>query len=248
MMWPIEEIEVRDVQLDFTSSGGGRPRTQAIYAAGTCLVNALAFANLNEDPTQVIICESCGCVHCEPGGWVRIRRVADSIAFIPAFAEMLEGGFESTEYSPPQYLSSRGAPLFSPDAYQRMRAQAPAFPSIDNIKSIIASEAVRLIQWHAPLGILGRFPHQPKLRRDAILAVSEGELDEECERVQQFVDNNVGSSSGLSVVDASGVAPIEFYLDGPGFPAWRPVARIGDELVFNLEPIGQLMVGAQNAP
>jgi len=246
-MWPIDKIEIRNVQLDFTSSSGGRPCTRAIYAADTCLVNALAFADLNEDPTQLIVCESCGQVHCQPGGWVHIRRIADSIAFIPAFAEMLNDDFESTEFSPPEYLSSRGTPLFALDTYQRMRDQAPAFPSIDNIQSITAAEAVRLIQWHAPLRVLGSFPHQPQLIRDAILAVSNGDVDDQCNGVQRFIDYNVGSSAELSVVDGSSAEPIEFHLDGPGFPAWRPVARLGNNLVFNLEPVAQLMVSAQNA-
>jgi hypothetical protein len=244
-MWPIDDIEIRNVQLDFTSSSGGRPRTHAIYASETCLVNALEYTNLNEDPAQLIVCESCGNVHCQPGGWVQIRRIADTIAFVPAFAEMLSGDFNSTEYSPPQYLSSRGTPLFALGTYQRMRAQAPAFPSIGNIKSINASEAIRLIQWHAPLRVLGSFPHQPQLIRDAILAVSDGDFDDQCELVQRFIDNNFGSSAKLSAIDGDSTKPIEFHLDGPRFPAWRPFASIGGELVFNLEPIAKLIVAGE---
>jgi len=241
-MWLIDDLEILDVELDFTSSFGGRSRTQAVHSGDTCLVNALAFTDFGDDPTQLIVCEACGIVHCQPGGWVHIRRVGDSIVFIPAFAELPAGEFESVEYLPPAYLSSRGIPLFAPEIYQQLRVQAPVFPTIENIPSITASEAVWLTQWDAPLSVLGRFPHQPKLIRNAILAVSDGQLDDECDWVQHFLDSNFDSSAPLSLIDASGVAPIEFHLDGPGFPAWRPVARVGDQLVFNIENVGQLAV------
>lgn len=246
-MWLIDDIEIRDVQLDFTSSSGGRPRTQALYAGDTCLVNALTYANLNEDPTQMIVCEACGCAGCQPGGWVHFRRLADSVVIIPAFAEMLDGDFELTEYSPPNYISSRGTPVLAPDVYERLRVLAPAFPSLKNTKSITASEAVWLTQWQAPLRILGQFPHHPQIVRDVIVAVSDGLLDDECDSMQQFVDHNVGSSADLATVDGSDAAPIEFHLDGPRFPAWRPLARVGEQLVFNFEPVAQLMVANQNA-
>ena len=127
-MWPIDDFEIRDVQLDFTSSSGGRPRTKAIFTGDTCLANALSFIGLGDDPTQLIVCEACGTVQCEPGGWIHLRRIADSVVFIPVFAEMLAGNFESTEYSPPKYNSSRGTPIFSPNVYARLRSHVPAFP------------------------------------------------------------------------------------------------------------------------
>jgi len=246
-MWLIDEIEIRDVHLDFTSSSGGRPHTQAVYSGGTCLVNAISFAELGDDPAQLIVCEACGFIRCQPGGWIHIRRIGNSIAFIPAFAEMLAGDFELSQFSPPQFTDIRGTPIFAPNVYEHLRIRVPAFPTIDKLQSITAADAVRLIQWHAPLNILGRFPAKPQLMRDAILAVSDGQLNDECSCVQEFLNANGGSSARLSATPCERIVPIEFHLDAPGFPAWRPVARLGDQVVFNLEPIAAMMPSVENA-
>ena len=246
-MWAIDNIEIREVELDFTSSEGGRPRSTAVYADDTCLVNALGYVELASDPTQLIICESCGHVHCEPGGWVHLRRIAESVAFTPAFTEMLDGDFEATEYSPPKYLSSPGVPLFSPVSYTTLRSAVPAFPAIEEIKSITAAETVRLIQWLAPFRVLGRFPEAPKLKRQAILAVSDGQLDEHCDRLQQFIDDHVDSTVVVTAVDHSDLIPVEFHLDGPGLPSWQPIASRGNDIAFNLEPVGQLTLKTRAA-
>jgi hypothetical protein len=239
-MWAIDDIEIREVQLDFTSSEGGRPSTTAVYANDTCLVNALGYVELTADPTQLIVCEACGRVCCEPGGWVHLRRIAESVAFTPAFTEMLDSDFESTEYSPPTYLSTTGVPLFSPVSYTILRSAVPAFPEIEAIKPLTAAEAVRLIQWQAPLRVLGRFPEVPQISRRAILAVTDGQLDEHCDRLQQFIDNHVDSTVVLTAVDQSGILPVEFHLNGPGYPSWCPIASRGNDIVFNIEPVGQL--------
>ena len=246
-MWPVDDIELRDVQLDFGSSSGGHIRTQAIYAGDTCLVNAISFAELGNDPTQLMVCEACGTVQCQSGGWVHIRRIGNSVAFIPAFSEMLAGVFELTEFSPPPFTDSLGTPLFSTDLYEHLRICVPTFPEISNLQSITAADAVRLMQWHAPLRILGRFPDQPQIVRDTILAVSDGKLDDELDCVRRSLADNVNSSAKLSVAPQAGSIPIEFHLDGPGFPTWRPLRRLGNKLRLNLEPVGPLTAAAPDA-
>ncbi|MCG6155646.1 hypothetical protein [Rubinisphaera margarita] len=240
-MWWIHDLEARDVQLNFSSSGGGHPRTQAIYTDATCLINTTSFIKLDEDAAQLIVCESCGHIHCEPGGWVHLRRIGEAIVFIPSFSEMLRGEFERTEYAPPDYVTSRGIPTFSREVYEQLLQFAPAFPAVTAIKSLTAAEAVRLIQWTAPLQVLGRFPSRPFLAEDTILAVDSGQLEEQCHRLQEFLDENVESEVELKPTSRECTPPLEFYLDGPGFPTWRPVASLEGTLVFNLGGGHQLM-------
>jgi hypothetical protein len=246
-MWTIDDIEIREVELDFTSSAGGRPQTTALYADNTCLVNAIGFAELNSDPAQLIVCESCGHVHCEPGGWVHLRRIGEYVGFIPAFTEMLDGEFESTEYSPPKYIAARGAPTFDSNSYAALRSAVPAFPATEQIKLITASEAVRLLQWQATFRVLGRFPNNPILKTHAVLAVSDGQLDEQCNRLQEFIDQHIDSRVALSVCGHRKFSPVEFHLDGPGFPTWRPIAVSGNDVAFNFEHIGQLTLSQSAA-
>lgn len=235
-MWQIDRIEIRRRQLDFTSSTGGRPHTKALFSDGTCLVNAVSFADLGDDPTQMIVCEACGTVQCQPGGWVGIRRIGNAVAFVPAFAKMLEGESASTEFSPPDYVQSRGVPILSVDVYESLRLGVAELPPLSKLGSLTAAEAVHLLQWDAPLSVLGRFPHPPKLIRNVLLAVSDGELDHECDRLQNFLEKNIGSPSTLSAIGDASYVPIEFQLDGPGFPTWRPTVRVDDRSAFLFEP------------
>lgn len=125
--------------------------------------------------------------------------------------------------------------------------QASKLPPIENIQTTTAADAVCLTQWHAPLQVLGRTRHKRQLNRDVFLTVSDGDVEDECEAVQQFLEANADSSARLEIAASSDVAPIEFHIDGPGFPAWRPLARVGDELVFNFETVAQFRVAAQES-
>ena len=84
-MWVIKEFELRNVELDFTSSGYGLYHDQALYLDGTCVMNAVGLVVFDGDPVQWIVCDPCGITGCQPGGWLALRRAGDMVILSPAF-------------------------------------------------------------------------------------------------------------------------------------------------------------------
>ncbi|QDT50419.1 hypothetical protein Pan258_44760 [Symmachiella dynata] len=241
--WIVDKLNIRDVELDFTSSSGERHRTLAVYSGDTCLVNALSYVQFQSDPTQVIVCAECGNTGCAAGGWICIRRFGDFVAFFPAFSQMFDAwndaskGFgEPEEFSPPPYVATHGIPLIPSCVYTECNTATSALPGLDAIKPITAGEAVWLTQWLAPLHLLGKNPRRPRLLHEAILAVNDGDLIDEIDCLRRFLDDNFNSSAVLAPVATYENSIIEFYLEGPGTPAWRPLSHIGDRLAFHFEP------------
>ncbi len=101
------------VELDFSSSGQGQRAATAVSAAGIRLFNAIELVDVEPSATQVEVCECCGSPHCSPGGWVAFRRIGERVVWVPAWDEMEKGEWEMSEYSPPSFLTSQGAPVFS---------------------------------------------------------------------------------------------------------------------------------------
>ena len=115
-MWRVEDIEAIPIELDFSSSGQGRRSATAIEAAGIRLINAIELVAVEPTATQVEVCECCGYSHCSPGGWIAFRRIGDHVIWIPAWDEMAKGEWETSEYWPPSFLRSKGAPVFNATA------------------------------------------------------------------------------------------------------------------------------------
>ncbi|TWT77077.1 hypothetical protein Pla123a_25070 [Posidoniimonas polymericola] len=238
-MWYVESYELRDVTFDYTSSSLGMFATKALHSNGVCLVNNIDRAGVDEDPSQVLVCDCCGFPGCESGGYISIRRVGNYVVWIPAFTKMLEGAWKSSQYTPPGYLTETkyGIPVFEWATFDSLRKTLDTLPTIESIPSLMACEAVRVLQWCAPFSMLGKFPDPPQLRADAILAVTDGDLARECDVVQRHLNENANSTFELEPV--STIAPIEFHLDVPKYTSWSPLVRYNDgRLAFNLDTIG----------
>ena len=93
-MWRIDEIVAAPVELDFSSSGGGRRAATAVTTAGDCLFNAIELVDVEPTITQVQVCVCCGIPHCAPGNWVAFRRIGEDVVWVPAWSEMEKGEFE----------------------------------------------------------------------------------------------------------------------------------------------------------
>jgi hypothetical protein len=235
-MWSVEEIVSVPVELDFSSSGQGRRSATAIEALGVRLINAIEFLDVESSATQVEICECCGFSHCKAGGWVAFRRIGASVVWIPAWHEMEKGPWELSEYRPPSFLSRRGVPVFGVSSWDHLRSIHAGLPGALELPMLDSRDAARLCQWSAPGRVLGEFPAEPRLRREALLAVTDGELAAEADVVDRCLQESCAVPRPMEMVPSSiPIVPIEFWLDLPANPGWRSFAHVHDQVGFLVE-------------
>lgn len=228
-MWNVDQIVRVPVEVLSSSPDRKRLAATAVEAEGVRLVNAVELVVFESSATQVEICEGCGVPHCNEGGWIAIRRIGENVVWIPAWNEMEESSWGIPEFRPPAFLTSERVPLFSAAAWDLLRALNAEFPPLHDITPIDSREAARWCQWTAPGLILGEFPSEPRLHRDALLAVADRELPVEAELVDRFLHELFAAPLPMEPVPAAAdLSPIEFWVDLPGTPCWKSFARLDD--------------------
>jgi hypothetical protein len=232
-MWNVEHIEAVPVELDFSSSGQGRRSATAIETDGVRLFNAIELVDVEPTATQVEVCACCGFSHCSPGGWVAFRRIGQRVVWIPAWDEMAKGTWEESEYRPPSFMQRKGVPVFSSASWERLRALHGGLPSCDDLTWINSREAARVCQWCAPGRLLGEYPLEPRMRRDLLVAVTEGDLAVEASVVDMCLQAHFEAVRPMAFVSGDVVPrPIEFWLDLPGTAGWTRFAHVDNNVCF----------------
>ena len=141
-MWRIANFELRPATLDFTASEQGWRKVTQLFADGVQIINAVELVDWDAERVQFLICEQCGFEHCEPGGWVSVRRRDSSVFILPSTDYVLaEQDADRNEYSPPQYLKERGVAYFDRTTYETLRTQHPSFPAFETIRELNNREA-----------------------------------------------------------------------------------------------------------
>jgi len=241
IMWSVEDIELIPVELDFSSSGQGRRAATAITAEGVRLTNAIELVDVTPAATQVEVCECCGFSHCSPGGWVTFRRIGQNVVWLPAWEEMEKGAWEGSEYRPPTFLATKGAPVFGRATWERLRALHEGLPACEEIPGINSREVARLCQWTAPGRVLGEYPAVPRVRRDLVIAVTDGDLSAEIGAVDQILQEHYGASAPMHLIENAAAKPIEFWLDLQGTPAWKCFAHVENHVCCLLNEAAALV-------
>lgn len=242
-MWRIDSFESRRVRLDFSSSGQASPDVTQLVADDVVFANAVELTDWSEMARlQVLICESCGFEHCEPGGWLCPRSAGGYVVFVPAFAAMLEGESESTEYGPPPYVTTKGIPLCDPAAYATLRERCAGLPAQEQLPRLNGIDLLRSLQWEAPMRVLGRFPVIPEVRRGLVLASSDGDAGVLVSRLSRLL-NEVGEMNSVALRPAlANERPVTLYLDGLAAPEWAPIVAGGVE-DYLLSPMPRVVAG-----
>ncbi len=222
----ISDIKVSRRRLDFSSSGQGSFTATEVYSGNSRLVNAIELLDFSDGLVQVLVCEACGISGCEPGSWVAIRRVGETVVFVPAVDAMQEDDWGTTEYSPPEYMKNYGPLVFGPGVYEDMRAKTGRFPKLSNLKDIASREVLAASQLTAPGRVLGPLGTLPELDPENIVAVTEGDLDDEIAAFGRLISTINDGADGLHAESLQRV--VEFHLNVPTFPAWRPFGYDSD--------------------
>ena len=232
-MWNVEDLEVVPVELDFTSSGQGRRTATAIETAGVRLFNAIELIDVEPTATQVEVCKCCGFPHCSSGGWVAFRRIGDRVVWIPAWDRMESGAWEQAEYRPPSFLGTKGAPVFGSATWQQLRTVHGSLPPCEELPWLNSRETARLCQWSAPGRVLGEYPAEPRLRRDLLIAVTDGDVPAEASDIDMCLQTHFRTVQPMTLVPGHAeVRPIEFWLDLPGTPGWTSFGHVGGNVCF----------------
>jgi hypothetical protein len=233
-MWTIDTISKRVTSLK--RGGAGLPDAGVIEvtAEGVILSNALDRVQFDPGATRLSICPQCGSPSCGYGDCVAIRRLGDRVIWLPAWERMLEGEWEESYSAPPDFVRRHGAVVLGPAVWEELRATSPAFPAVEDLPPIDSREAVRLCQATAPGDLLGRFPNDPCLQKKWLIALTEGDIETEVDAVERLLATSFAKRRPLVAASPQGGSflPLEFWVDVPGTPAWKCLARLGDDLAF----------------
>jgi hypothetical protein len=224
-MWEIADPQIRQVNLDFTPQPF---RASQLMSDGTVLVNAIELVDWEAAATQVLICEACGTVGCNSGGWVSLRSAGPVILVLPAFAEFIQDHKKYDEYAPPYYIRQKGIPYMDADPYECLRSKHKDFPAGDRLSKLSMREAVLALQSDAPAHVFGTPPEAFGYIDDLIVGTTEGETAEQIDRLSRIARDHYDDHTVVSIRPLSeDETPISLFFDFAEFTEWKPLVRGG---------------------
>ena len=230
-MWMPDSLCSRQTTLDFGASGQGQRRVTQIVADDVVLLNAVELVEWNSDSVQLILCDQCGFTHCSPGGWVAFRAAGEYVIIAPAFDRLMgRRDPDWSEYRPPDFLKMRGNVLLDRPRYESLRECVPSLPVASELQRLRCDELVHLLQWEAPYRLLGDPQQRVAVRRELILAASEGAAEDWAVRIQGLM-NRLQERQVPAVVRPLSADDhvVDLYLDTPEFSTWSVLANADSE-------------------
>lgn len=218
-----------------TSSFAGSGNAD-VEVDGERLANAVKLSAWKARSVQAIVC-GCGVDGCADGGWVAPRRCGDLVLLLPDFDDLVEDEADPPRHAPPSYVGRRGIPIIRAEAMERAVDALPGWPRRDDLAPLMNASIPRILQWEAPWQMLGRFPEPPRVRRDDILATSEGLPGEQANRIDALLATYAESDSEAAFrATEKGDRVITFYVDAPATMEWCPLVMMDGEPRLSLCP------------
>lgn len=233
-MWDVRRITDTPVELLRSATGQGPVVTRSLTADGELLVPYICLVDCSSNPLQLNVCSYCGQSGCESGGWVTLRSLGDALVLFPWFD--VDDPDDLGRYAPPPPLKRRGAMIVRGQALDTMRSHLPALPPTAALPMLQAREAIRCLEFEAPLGVLGGRTSSISIDRTMVLACSEEDLGELLDEADALLQGLANATAPLNVHSPPGV-PVELYLDGPNTPTWTPLSRLASgQLALHFAP------------
>jgi hypothetical protein len=244
-MWLIKNPEIKPATLDFSSSEQAKLQVSQLFSDGVELINALELVDWDSEDTQFLVCEACGYTRCKSGDWVSIRKSNLLILILPASEYVWGERREKEEYGPPYYLKKQGVACLDLSTYESLRSKHSAFPPVEQIRQLKMREATLLFQWDAPAQVLGE-PPELNVRRDIVLATSEGDFGEYLKELEALVQRQYKDESNAVLRPLSDSEQvIAFYLDAEEFIEWN--ALVFDGAAYRLLVDSSYVIAVQAA-
>jgi len=218
---------------DFSSSEQASPIWTRALSGNTELCNSLEYADWNQKPVQVQVCDACGTVGCASGGYVHISTIEDWVFW--TIPQTCSAGEEVRErFFPATALVKFGAVAFPREAWAQFRAAEPDVPDARcfpraNGRALLDAWAIGPGRPQAPDRLL------PMLRA-RLLAADNLETTEAMQWIEYWLDW-LGARADFpidgAIVDPHRAqATIEtMYFDGPREDDWPGLARFGERFV-----------------
>jgi hypothetical protein len=177
-MWIVSDLKIEPRSFSFESSGQGPHLDIALLADGLELVNMVEAVNWGEDPVQVVVCDHCGCVKCQHGNWVSVRRLDDWVLMVASVKGYgSTDAFTREELSAPRWLRIKGAPLIPVADWERARAHGAALPPSSGLRDLNWHEALLEAQIEAPRHMLGEPGRRQEMRLSTLVSATDPWMD-----------------------------------------------------------------------
>ncbi len=222
MFHKVEEIVTENVQYDFSGAGLGPCKTQLVQIDGMVVFNNLLCLDFRLQYFQALLCTCCGIQNCSPGSWTAFRQLNERVYLVPVIELMQEEQFNYHEYFPPAYLMRKGSLVFTKEKYEELRQQTGRFPKLEALAVLTSRDLLACHQITAPGNFLGKLGGMPRIDPELVLAVSEGNLEQQVEDLQACVSSAFEANHALD--RSNFFKRAEFHLDLPGFPTWSGMA------------------------
>ncbi len=190
---------------------------EELIADGEVLSNAVNHVDWSEPEVLLNRCTHCGGDDVSDG-WVVLRASGELVVLQPRFEE------PAWFCAPPAAFARRGIAVVP---YATLRALVKRLPPLDAIAPWTADDAILALQLEST-PLLGRFPEEPHVATDSIVACSKGSLEEGLAALRACIARF--RRRGVSVLLEplpEGEAPVWFYVEGLSPLDWFPIAEIG---------------------
>lgn len=197
---------------------------------GVELCNSIDWAEWEQNPVQVEICDACGTPMCASGGFVHVSRLGGDLLWTPPVFQAPDEAGDS-RYAASYSLGNRGAVRIPAQTWGEWRRQFPSLPSFEHFPS---TRRIDLVQgWTCETRGASRLESldaAEAVLRERLIACDSMSIDE---ALQFVVDLTAWAKAAPAasvegaIVPAPAAARIEtLHFDGPGDEDWPAIARL----------------------
>jgi hypothetical protein len=213
---------------DFSSSGQANPSWTRVMFREKMLINSLEWMDWTDNPVQLLLCEACGTIQCEYGGYVHVSRLDD---FVLLTAPQLDDENERVhdQFAPHFALEQFGAIAIPPSVWAQWRTQDAELP--DAVTFAPANGRALAEAWSLGPGRPKRLEDLLKSLKHRLVACDSLDPESALRRVEHWLGHfstNVPMASRVVAPSELGARIETLYFDGPGNEDW-PALAITDE-------------------
>ena len=221
---------------DFGSSGQGSPKWTRLQGGGHELANSLEAPDWEENPVQVVVCDSCGFVHCETGGYVHVSTTPKYVVWTLPQID-LDDEFEASQYEPAQSVWRSGGVLLPREIWDELAADHEWMPHSSALGALTGRALFDAWRHCGPPSVRSRKPAELVDRvSDQVVAcdsLTPAEGLSHTRALAEWMTSNHDLPIHGDFVrpDAEVVTPEALHLDGSRLEEWVALCMVGNDII-----------------